>query len=112
MAGRLHPEVKLFAPALIADQETLTEVHISGVGLTDLDAKELTTALKNNSHVTSIDLQKNCIGDVGAKAMAGLLDKDRIKSVHLGANQIGKAGMDALAEAFEETVKKCIQNQS
>ncbi|KAL0240049.1 hypothetical protein GEMRC1_010156 [Eukaryota sp. GEM-RC1] len=69
-------------------------------------ARALADALKVNTSVKSIDLQWNCIGDVGARALADALKfNDTVTNVDLFANSIGDDAVRALAEVLKANEK-------
>lgn len=58
-------------------------------------------ALQRNTHVRSLMLGTNAIGDAGAGAVAGLLaSNERLEVLYLGCNNIGPQGADLLARAL------------
>jgi hypothetical protein len=64
-----------------------------------LPLQELCAALKGSSSLRSLELPRNCIGDVGAGALADLVAASpQLATLLLGYNHIGDQGAVALAK--------------
>jgi len=67
-----------------------------------LPLQELCAALKGSSSLRSLELPRNCIGDVGAGALADLVAASpQLATLLLGYNHIGDLGAVALAKVGE-----------
>ena len=88
---------------IILLSQTVITIHISHADIGDEGAKALAGALEKNATVAHIDLFGNSIGVKGAKALAGALEKNpTVAHINLGYNSIGDEGAKALAGALEQ----------
>ncbi|KJE93971.1 hypothetical protein CAOG_04680, partial [Capsaspora owczarzaki ATCC 30864] len=72
----------------------------------DAEAQAIAEALKVNTKLTTLELNKNQIGDVGAQALAEALKVNtRLNFLQLSENQIGDAGAQSIAEALKVNKK-------
>lgn len=85
-----------------ANDPSLTHLFIRGDGLGDDDVKELVAALKDNDHVTFLNLVLNDIGPEGAKPLAEFLQNNRsITALYLCLNNIGPEGAKVLGKLLQ-----------
>ena len=77
-----------------ANDPALTHVDLSAQGLSLWNIIELCNALLGNTHVTSLDVSKNNIGDVGAEILA---QNDRMESLDISYNCLCDEGTEAIA---------------
>jgi len=110
-------ELEPLATALRADQPTqgiavfprgtqvddgrldLCKQHIGPVGM-----KIVAESLQRNTHVTSLLLGANGIGNDGAAVLAELLEKNTsIETLYLGCNRIDERGLNPLVAALDST---------
>lgn len=65
---------------------------------------QITKALQHNTHVRSLMLGTDAIGDVGAGAVAGLLSSNAcLEVLYLGCNNIGPEGARQLGDALAQS---------
>lgn len=77
----------------------LCKQHVGPVGM-----KIVSDALERNTHVTSLLLGANGIGNDGAATLAELLEKNlSIENLYLGCNRIDERGLDPLVSTLEHT---------
>lgn len=80
----------------------LQEISITSCGINCLIVSGIVNALKGHNHLEKLDLQKNCIADIGAVKLASLL-KDtncNIKVLALQNNIIGNLGTRSIAKSL------------
>ena len=81
---------------------TLTKLHLSEYGIGDSGATALAKAVEVNSTLTRLDLSENRIGDLGAAALAKAVQiNSTLKLLHLFGNGIGESGAASLSKAVE-----------
>jgi Ran GTPase-activating protein (RanGAP) involved in mRNA processing and transport len=65
------------------------------------NCQRVVAALEGNTHIRSLMLGTDGIGDVGATAVADLAKKNpQLEVLYLGCNKIGPAGAEALSDAL------------
>ena len=82
-----------------------TDLNYSGLQWTDADVVKLCGAIATGKLVKleRLGLTENQIGDAGVAALAEAADKlPKLKNLYLSINQIGDAGVAALAEAADK----------
>ena len=67
---KLNDKVLALLPRLEANDPTLLELKLTAEGFRTVDVDKLSDALKVNSTVTSVLLHQNNIGDAGMEALA------------------------------------------
>ena len=78
--------------------DALTELDLSGAGLTAEGSRLLAAPLATNSTITALNLRRNRIGPDGCSLLCGALrQQPSIISLDLGSNQIGAVGLASLA---------------
>jgi Ran GTPase-activating protein (RanGAP) involved in mRNA processing and transport len=82
---------------------SLKEVSFpNGQPLRSGDGKTIGEALKSNTHLRSLEISYNLVGDDGAKAFAeALKNNTTLEDLMLIDNGIGVAGLEALEEALK-----------
>ncbi|KAJ3251782.1 hypothetical protein HK103_002059 [Boothiomyces macroporosus] len=61
------------------------------------------------SGVSYLDLSFNQISDIGATALAGVLNSSQLKSLNLKGNQIGKLGLINISKALSCSKIQCVE---
>jgi hypothetical protein len=69
-------------------------LDLTARGLVDPDIPELVHTLDENTHITTIKLALNNIGNEGAQLLAGL---KHVECLDLSQNNVGNPGVEALA---------------
>ena len=86
----------------LKENETLKSLDLAHNQITDVGAEAIALALKENKTLTSLDLESNQITDVGAEAiMLALTENKTLASLNLNNNQITYVGAKAIALALE-----------
>merc|ERR1719499_2025718 len=81
---------------LLAQKKEMSGINLEGNDLTHIGARLLATALKDNKTVRTLSLKCNQIGDLGAKALAEVIETTAIQVLDLSCCDIGTAGWTAL----------------
>ena len=85
------------------DEKSLTEVSLIDAKIGPIATCKLTHALKNNTHVKTLWLAGNNMGDEGSEAIAELLRCNKvIRQIILSVNGIGPTGALSLASVLED----------
>lgn len=87
----------------IAHNTTVASLQLGGNAVGDTGAIALGRALEQNWSVTELDLSQNNISDSGAQALARAIERGSLKSLFLGGNDIGGAGVMALGAALQRS---------
>jgi hypothetical protein len=88
--------------AVLKDNKTITNLHLSSNQIDSQGAAALAGSLKVNKSITHLHLSSNQIGDQGAASLAEALKVNKtVASLHLSSNQIGDQGAASLAEALK-----------
>ncbi len=109
---RIDGEAARKFAAALSKSAGIERLMLYGNNLGDVGACALTSGIAQQHHafpgggVSSLDLSKNAISHIGARAVAELVRKDmRIKHVRLLKNPIGEEGRDVLQAAIDS--RKC-----
>ena len=99
-------------PALLRrlreNDKTLTTLDFERDCICDEGAKALADVLKINRTLSTLVLWNNEISDEGAKALADALKVNRtLSTLFLRGNSIGKAGGQALSDALQHNFSLC-----
>lgn len=90
----------------------MVDLKLTNQNLTDENIVALAEVLKDDQKIWRLDLSKNKIGDIGAKALAAALKTNSfictngltdIGALDLCDNPIGKEGFKAIMSAIKET---------
>jgi hypothetical protein len=80
-----------------------TECDLTFQGLTDEEIVRLADELAQNTTLTELHLEANKVGAIGAKALGAALEKNStLQVLNLGDNEVDAEGAAALAAAIEK----------
>ena len=83
-----------------------SEIRLYDRSIGDERILEIASSLRQNPHVKTLNLSRNCMGDDGAVALASsFLDNSVLERVTLGDNLFGAVGSSAIASALAH--KEC-----
>ena len=97
------PEVKKLVPRLAANDPKVSRIGFENddVDLDDTSMKVLLQALRNNTHITSIDVSNSRITDEGAFFIAEMMESlPKLRKVLCKFNKIGEEGARRLLRAI------------
>ncbi|QDQ26901.1 hypothetical protein FNU76_11315 [Chitinimonas arctica] len=101
----LPPDIKYLRNLCraLAQNTTLTQLHLQGWQLGDSLFEELVLALENNFNLSVLDLSQNGISDLAANTLAFLLFRHpRLEELNLRGNQLGDSGAWMLASRLSD----------
>jgi Ran GTPase-activating protein (RanGAP) involved in mRNA processing and transport len=96
-------QVYKIAAVIGQNNPTLKRVNLEFKHITDSVLKYLSAACAKNTHLMTLALNSNEIGDGGARSMSAVLysNKFHLVELYLGGNQVGDIGATYLAKSLE-----------
>lgn len=89
--------------------QSIARFYLEWTTMNDQAAEQLFAALSVNTTLTSLNVSRNSIKVVGAKAAAEALRKNRgLSELLMAKNSIGSAGVSAIADAPGNGLKKFV----
>lgn len=94
----------------------LKELCLTANSVGDRGISEIAKALSMCDSLDRLLLDRNCIGDEGAKALGTHLPRSNVHELtlgsHLGSNPVGEEGVEALARALNDELPRAAANRA